>query len=262
MNEKEKLTGELMPQTDKKEKDAENRKTDSSSGEKTPDAISQVDAYFEQQKEANKTISLFAASAAATSAIPVPFADAPALIAEQTAMLAAINKIYGVSMRKNALRTLTMAVLGVSSTTLLGKTITGSLFKLIPGIGSVGGAAVCAATAGALTIALGKAYRDIVEKAVLENLAVDFSIGSEERKMLEIAFKEYLRLEMKKESHENQPETQDVLVQREVPTDTQVIYLSVKEPDDSENRKQRYEIRIVPEETTAAEKMRKEEESV
>lgn len=259
MNENEKLTGELVPETNKEQTDSDQTKNASCSEAGQQDAVEQVDSYFERQKEANKIISLFTASAAATSAIPVPFADAPMLIGEQTAMLAAINKVYGISMRKNALRTLTMTVLGVSSTTLLGKTITGSLFKLIPGIGSVGGAAVCAATAGALTAALGKAYRDLIEKTVLEDLAVDFSIGSEERKLLATAFKEYLRLEMKKDQQENKSEAEDVLIEREVPADTQVIYLSVKEPAFSENRKQTFEIRIVPEEKPAAEKASEEE---
>ena len=47
---------------------------------------------------------------------------------------------------------------GASGATVLGKTIVSNLLKLIPGAGTVGGAAISGTTAGLITAALGEKY--------------------------------------------------------------------------------------------------------
>lgn len=136
--------------------------------EETEEELSELD---QQIAKANKIILSFTASAGATGLLPLPIADAPLLIAQQTAMVAALSDAYQINLKKSGLKSLVFSVLGITGTTVLGKTITGSLFKLIPGIGSVGGALVCSATASALTGALGAAYSELCIRVKVGDLA-------------------------------------------------------------------------------------------
>ena len=105
----------------------------------------------EMLAKADNIVLGFVASTGATGAIPIPFADAPLLIAQQVAMMGAINAVFHITVSKDVLKSLAMAAIGVSGTTIIGKTVATSLIKLIPG-------AAAAGTAAALTLALGKAY--------------------------------------------------------------------------------------------------------
>lgn len=115
--------------------------------------------YQEMFEKANNVVLGFAASTGATGAIPIPFADAPLLIAQQAAMMVAINKIFDFDIERDALTSLASAVIGVA--TVLGKTVASNLLKLIPGVGTVAGGAISAGTAGLITLALGKAYIEV-----------------------------------------------------------------------------------------------------
>ena len=114
--------------------------------------------YNEMIEKANNTVLAFALPTSATGAIPIPFADAPLLIAQQVAMMAAINKIFEFDVSKDALKSLAVAALGVGGATVVGKTIASNLLKLVPGAGTAAGIAISAGTAGVVTLALGKAY--------------------------------------------------------------------------------------------------------
>jgi uncharacterized protein (DUF697 family) len=139
-------------------------------------------------EKADNAVMAAVAATTATGAIPIPFADAPLLIGEQVAMMVAINTIFKIEVEKDALKSLVTAALGVGGATLLGKTIATNLIKLIPGAGTVAGGAVSAGTAGAITLALGKAYiqvckaikmgelnqSDLTKKAGIERLKKEF----------------------------------------------------------------------------------------
>ena len=112
----------------------------------------------EMLAKADNIVLGFVASTGATGAIPIPFADAPLLIAQQVAMMGAINAVFHITVSKDVLKSLAMAAIGVSGTTIIGKTVATSLIKLIPGAGTIMGGAAAAGTAAALTLALGKAY--------------------------------------------------------------------------------------------------------
>ena len=102
--------------------------------------------------------------------------------------MVAINAIFKIEVEKDALKSLVTAALGVGGATLLGKTIATNLIKLIPGAGTIAGGAVSAGTAGAITLALGKAYiqvckaikmgelnqSDLTKKAGIERLKKEF----------------------------------------------------------------------------------------
>lgn len=109
------------------------------------------------------------AVAAATSAafgegfMPVPFADSALLIPTQIAMIGSITAIFGLEVNKSILVTFASAILGTSGTTLVGKAVSSSLMKLIPGAGTVLGGTISGSTAAVITTTLGEAYILLME---------------------------------------------------------------------------------------------------
>ena len=106
----------------------------------------------EMLAKADNIVLGFVASTGATGAIPIPFADAPLLIAQQVAMMGAINAVFHITVSKDVLKSLAMAAIGVSGTTIIGKTVATSLIKLIPGAGTIMGGAAAAGTPAAIGI--------------------------------------------------------------------------------------------------------------
>jgi uncharacterized protein (DUF697 family) len=144
--------------------------------------------YTQMIEKADNAVMAAVAATTATGAIPIPFADAPLLIAEQVSMMVAINAIFKINVEKDALKSLVMAALGVGGATIVGKTIATNLIKLIPGAGTIMGGAASAGTAGVITLALGKAYiqvckaikmgeldqNDLTKQAGIERLKKEF----------------------------------------------------------------------------------------
>ena len=144
--------------------------------------------YTQMIEKADNAVLAAVAATTATGAIPIPFADAPLLIAEQVSMMVAINAIFKINVEKDALKSLVMAALGVGGATIVGKTIATNLIKLIPGAGTIMGGAASAGTAGVITLALGKAYiqvckaikmgeldqNDLTKQAGIERLKKEF----------------------------------------------------------------------------------------
>ena len=162
-----------------------------------------IDESAEDQQEfdlqdmltkANNVVDGFAVTTGATGAIPIPFADAPLLIAQQVAMMGAINAVFQIKVGKDILKSLAMAAIGVSGATVIGRTVATSLIKMIPGAGTIMGGAASAATAAALTLALGKAYIGICKSIKLGALNPDELSHQKGRE----AFKQAFRDEMKK----------------------------------------------------------------
>lgn len=154
--------------------------------------------YKEMFEKANNIVLGFATSTGVTGAIPIPFADAPLLIAQQVAMMAAINGVFKFDVSKDALKSLATAALGVGGATVIGKTVASNLLKLVPGVGSVAGGAISAGTAGLITLALGKAYIEVCKAIKMGNLDQDDLTKKAGLDMLKKAFKEQIK-ENKKE---------------------------------------------------------------
>jgi uncharacterized protein (DUF697 family) len=144
-------------------------------------------------KKADNVVLSFAAAAGATGAIPIPFADAPLLIGEQVAMMVAINSVFGFSVSKDALKSLALAAVGVGGAAVVGKTIAANLLKLIPGAGSIAGGTISAATAGLITLALGKAYIEVCKAIKMGKLSQDDLTKKTGVNALTTAFKEQLK---------------------------------------------------------------------
>lgn len=159
------------------------------------DFLNDVQEYElkEMLEKANNTVLGFVASTGATGAIPIPFADAPLLIAQQVAMMAAINAIFKFNVSKDALKSLATAAIGVGGATVVGKTIASNLLKLIPGAGTIAGGAISAGTAGVITLALGKAYIQVckaIKMGVLDQSDLTKKAGMD---MLKKSFKEQIK---------------------------------------------------------------------
>jgi uncharacterized protein (DUF697 family)/predicted GTPase len=110
-----------------------------------------------------------AISAAGIAAIPVPFSDAVAIVPIQVGMLAGISATFGLSIDESFLTTVVGSIIVGAGGTLAGRMIVSGLLKLIPGVGSVIGSTISAATAATLTTAFGEAYIATLEMLFLQN---------------------------------------------------------------------------------------------
>ena len=149
--------------------------------------------YKQMLEKADNVVLGFVAVAGATGAIPIPFADAPLLIAAQVTMMVSINAIFKFNVSKDALKSLVTAAIGVGGATVIGKTIVANVLKLIPGAGSIAGGTISAATAGLITLALGKAYIDVCKTIRMGKLNQDDLTQKEGIDALKAAFKEQLK---------------------------------------------------------------------
>lgn len=128
-----------------------------------------------KSREARRIVHRATASAAAVAATPIPMADAPLLVGVQATMMARVAKVYEVRLStSNAAK----ALAGVAATTV-GRSLVGSLLKLIPGAGNV----INASVAGAITSGLGYAWlelcrRDWLGQLNLESLAEHGELSS------------------------------------------------------------------------------------
>lgn len=147
----------------------------------------------EMLEKADNAVTLAVGTTAATGAIPIPFADAPLLIGQQVTLMAAICSIFKIDIKQEGLKALAMAALGAGGATVVGKTIATNLMKLIPGAGSVAGGAISAATAGAVTFAMGKAFIEVCKAAKMGKLSESEITSSAGVNMLKKAFKEQLK---------------------------------------------------------------------
>lgn len=115
-------------------------------------------------ESAQKAVHIAAAASATAGASPIPGSDAPIITAIQTKMIHSINGYFEVDMESSMATSAVMSILGVTAVAQVGKAIASNLLKLIPVAGSVVGGAVSAATALAITEAVGFAYIEVMKK--------------------------------------------------------------------------------------------------
>lgn len=147
-----------------------------------------------KRAKARAVVAAAAAGAAAIGAVPIPFSDAALLVPEQVGMMARITAVFGIPVDKAALAAVLSATVGTGGLTLLGKTIVTNLVKLIPGAGAVVGGAISAATAAALTSALGEAYIVIMLMIAKGEVSPDFIKTQEGMKEIARVFAEKIKL--------------------------------------------------------------------
>jgi predicted GTPase/uncharacterized protein (DUF697 family) len=110
-----------------------------------------------KRKAALKIVGASAATALGIGATPIPFADAFLLVPVQAGMLAGISAVFGLNVTTSFLSTLLASAAGGSVATVAGRALVINALKLVPGA-NVAASAISAATASALTTALGGAY--------------------------------------------------------------------------------------------------------
>ncbi len=148
-------------------------------GEALPDELIetlqnvQIASLAEKKRRAQKAIATAITLSTAEAAVPVPFADCAMLIPTQMTMLTTITILFGFNVNKTIIASFLSSTLGSGGATILGKTIVSGIIKLIPGAGSIAGAAISASTAGIITAALGEAYLKIMEMVFLGEMKID-----------------------------------------------------------------------------------------
>ncbi|WQU78990.1 DUF697 domain-containing protein [Helicobacter pylori] len=112
-----------------------------------------------------KTIIHVASGAAGTAgAIPIPFSDALAIAPIQAGMIYKMNDAFGMDLDTSVGASLVAGLLGVIALAHVERTLVNGFLKLIPGAGSVVGAAISGATAVVITEGIGFAYLKVLEK--------------------------------------------------------------------------------------------------
>ena len=128
-------------------------------------------ANLKYKKVQAHTIVVGASTAAgAAGASPIPFSDAAILIPIQVGMIAGITSVFGLELSKGTLSTIVTSSIGVGGATFIGRTVAVNIMKCFPGIGTLAGGAISAATAIAITVALGEAYIAVLYEIFSEDL--------------------------------------------------------------------------------------------
>lgn len=122
--------------------------------------------------QAHKIVAAAATAAAAAGASPIPFSDAAILAPIQIGMIAGITSVFGLELSKGTLSTLVTSAIGVGGATYLGRTIVVNILKCFPGLGTIAGGAISAATASAITVGLGEAYISVLVEIFADNPGV------------------------------------------------------------------------------------------
>lgn len=94
---------------------------------------------------------------------PIPIADATLLVPMQITMLAHLTSIFGLSLDKAQIISIIAGIGGTSGVTIVGKYLAGSLLKVIPGIGTVGGGLISGSIASSLTVTLAYSYIEVLK---------------------------------------------------------------------------------------------------
>ena len=144
-------------------------------------------------EKADNAVAVAVATTATTCAVPIPFADAPMLAAQQVVLMSTICGVFEINIKKDGLKALAMAALSAGGATLVGKTIASNLPKLIPGLGSIAGGVISAGTAGVVTLAMGKAFIEVCKAVRMGKLSEADVTSSKGVDMLKKGFKEQLR---------------------------------------------------------------------
>ncbi len=144
-------------------------------------------------EKAENAVAVAVAATATTGAIPIPFADAPLLVAEQVTLMATICGIYGIDIGKDGLKMLATTALSAGGATIVGKTVATNLLKFIPGAGTVAGGAISAGTAGLVTLAMGKAFIEVCKMVKIGKLSEADILSSTGKNIMKDQFKAQLK---------------------------------------------------------------------
>jgi uncharacterized protein (DUF697 family) len=115
------------------------------------------------QERADELIHNHVAGAAAAAAIPLPLVDLVAVTAVQLSLMRRLGRLYGAEVGVDA-----AGAVGVGLFGALLPRVAASALKILPGIGTIGGAVAQSALSGATTWALAQSMRDRLERGALD----------------------------------------------------------------------------------------------
>jgi len=122
----------------------------------------QIDPALEAElrtEQANAIIRRYTYGAVGTALIPLPAVDLVALIGLQLAQVNSLCKLYGVTFSKNAGKSAIASLVGGMWPATTATAVAASVFKFLPGLGTVAGMASMAVLGGAATYAVGKVFQ-------------------------------------------------------------------------------------------------------
>lgn len=125
-----------------------------------------VNKYADENltEELASIVKLHAGIAIAGAFVPVPGLDFAALAANTWTMYVRINKEVGLPFEKNMVKSLATGVVTNLGSNVVGILAVSSVIKLVPGLGSIGGGMVLAATMYSVTLAAGIVYMKALAK--------------------------------------------------------------------------------------------------
>ncbi|MCQ2467072.1 MAG: DUF697 domain-containing protein [Clostridia bacterium] len=148
--------------------------------------------YNEMIEKARNIVLATAAGTGVTGALPIPFADAPIMIAEEVAMMVGINVVFKIEVQEDILKSLVMAALGTSGATFIGKTVVSNLLKMIPVAGTAVGAVVSGGTGALIAFLLGNAYIEVCKAIKMGKLSLDDLAKKKGKEAMKKAFEEQM----------------------------------------------------------------------
>jgi uncharacterized protein (DUF697 family) len=116
-------------------------------------------------------VNMHAGLAVGSALLPIPGVDVAAAAANVWTMFARINKEVGLPFSENAVKSLAAGIVANFASTATSLLVFGSVLKFVPGLGSLGGAAVMAATSAAVTKASGVVYMKAATEALNKKTA-------------------------------------------------------------------------------------------
>lgn len=121
-----------------------------------------------KESEGEKIVRQHVTGAFAVGFSPIPFSDAPLLIANQMGLLVRICLLWDMASLKQFIVASSAVEMVMAQ---IGKTLVSSLLKLIPGIGTLIGGVISGTVAAGLTFALGTAVNKLCRKILEDQLA-------------------------------------------------------------------------------------------
>lgn len=130
--------------------------------------LSAAKGAIEKKLEAGRKITLqHIASAGTIAASPIPFSDAPLLLANQTGLVARLAILWNLPSVKAAIS----SVIPGQVVSTIGRSVAGNLAKAVPGGGSVAGAAINGVVATTMTAGIGYGLNELLAKMKRDELA-------------------------------------------------------------------------------------------
>ena len=130
------------------------------------------------------------AIAVGTALVPIPILDVTAAIANIWTMYVRINKEVNIPFAQNAMKSIALGMVTNIGVGIAGGMVVGTLAKMIPGLGTIGGAVVMGSTVYAVTLVSSVIYMKALTKLLSSTVKTD---GGPTEKDLKAAIKETMK---------------------------------------------------------------------